>query len=199
MKATTEAADLSKNDRNNGQGMQFFPKISNVDVRVQHEIEQFYYRESWLLDNRKFKDWFALLDDDIRYFMPLRTNRLQRERALEFSGDNEFAHFDDDIKTMKGRVRKLLSDVGWSENPASRTRHIVSNVIVNTLDSDDVYEVSSAFLLYRNRLESQVDVFAGERRDVLRRRAGGIGFGIGKRIILIDQSTINSNNLSILF
>lgn len=199
MNANTEAADLSKVDRNSGQSMQFSPQISKVDVQTQHEIEQFYYRESWLLDNRKFKDWFALLDDDIRYFMPLRTSRIQREGALEFSGDKEFAHFDDDIKTMKGRVRKLLSDVGWSENPASRTRHIVSNVIVNTLDSGDVYEVSSAFLLYRNRSENQVDVFAGERRDVLRRRADGIGFGIGKRIILIDQSTINSNNLSILF
>ena len=87
MKVTTEAADLSKNDRNSGQGMQLRPQISNVDVQVQHEIEQFYYREAWLLDNRKFKEWFALLDDDIRYFMPLRTSRIQREGALEFSGE----------------------------------------------------------------------------------------------------------------
>jgi biphenyl 2,3-dioxygenase beta subunit len=59
--------------------------------------------------------------------------------------------------------------------------------------------VSSAFILYRNRLERQVDIFAGERRDVLRRADNGLGFKIAKRTILLDQSTLLSNNLSMFF
>jgi 3-phenylpropionate/cinnamic acid dioxygenase small subunit len=99
---------------------------------------------------------------------------------------------------MKGRLRKILSDVSWSENPGSRTRHIVSNVMI-VPDDTNQFRVSSAFIVYRNRLERQVDIFAGERRDVLRRKDNEAGFEIAKRIIVIDESTILSNNLSIFF
>ncbi|TAJ18910.1 MAG: benzene 1,2-dioxygenase, partial [Rugosibacter sp.] len=65
--------------------------------------------------------------------------------------------------------------------------------------SNASYRVSSAFLLYRNRLERQVDIFAGERHDVLRRVEGDQQFQIVSRKILLDQSTLLSNNLSMFF
>ncbi len=176
----------------------FKVKPAPVAPELQHEIEQFYYWEAKLLDERRFNEWFALLAQDIHYFMPLRTNRVLREADLEFSNPHEFAHFDDNYQTMKGRLRKILSDVSWSENPGSRTRHIVSNVMI-VPDDTNQFRVSSAFIVYRNRLERQVDIFAGERRDVLRRKDNEAGFEIAKRIIVIDESTILSNNLSIFF
>lgn len=176
-----------------------------ADVALQHEVEQFYYREALLLDNIKYEDWFGLLDEDLHYFMPLRRNRMQRHGKtrstdlLEYTNEHEFAHFDEDKTTMNGRLRKLLSDYSWSENPASRTRHTVSNVIITTGAEDNTLNVCSSFIVYRNRLETQVDIFAGERHDVLRRSDNTLGFKIAKRTILIDQSTILSNNLSIFF
>jgi biphenyl 2,3-dioxygenase beta subunit len=170
-----------------------------VDLELQNQIEQFYYREAQLLDHRAYDAWFALLDKDIRYFMPVRTNRMLRESALEYSGDGDFAHFDETHETMYGRIRKVNSDVGWAENPPSRTRHLVSNVIVKQTAEPDTFEVNSAFILYRNRLERQVDIFAGERRDVLRRADNDLGFSISKRTILLDASTLLSNNLSMFF
>ncbi len=170
-----------------------------VGLELQNEIEQFYYREAQLLDHRAYEAWFALLEKDIRYFMPLRTNRMIREDKLEYSGDHDFAHFDETYETMYGRTRKVTSDLGWAENPPSRTRHLVSNVIVKEAAEPDTFEVSSAFILYRNRLERQVDIFAGERRDVLRRADNDLGFKIAKRTILLDQSTLLSNNLSMFF
>lgn len=175
------------------------------DIALQHEVEQFYYREALLLDNIQYEDWFALLDDDVHYFMPLRRNRMQRYGKIrstdvpEYTNEHEFAHFDDDKTTMTGRLRKLLSDYSWSENPASRTRHTVSNVIITPGEEDGTLNVCSSFIVYRNRLETQVDIFAGERHDVLRRSDNTLGFKIAKRTILIDQSTILSNNLSIFF
>ena len=168
-------------------------------LELQNEIEQFYYREAQLLDHRAYEAWFALLEKDIRYFMPLRTNRMLREGDLEYSGDHDFAHFDETYETMYGRIRKVTSDLGWAENPPSRTRHLVSNVIVKAAAEPDTFEVDSAFILYRNRLERQVDIFAGERRDVLRRADNDLGFKIAKRTILLDQSTLLSNNLSMFF
>jgi biphenyl 2,3-dioxygenase beta subunit len=71
--------------------------------------------------------------------------------------------------------------------------------MVRNTEELNTFEVSSAFILYRNRLERQVDNFAGERRDVLRRADNGLGFKIAKRTILLDQSTLLSNNLSMFF
>ena len=106
-------------------------QISTAALLLQHEVEQFYYKESLLLDRHEFNDWFDLLDKDIRYFMPLRTNRTRRDQKLEYSKDGEYAHFDDDLVMMRGRQRKLMSDVGWSESPASRTRHIFTEIVWN--------------------------------------------------------------------
>ncbi len=178
---------------------------SAADLALQQEVQQFYYREALLLDNIKYEDWFALLDDDIEYYMPIRRNRMHRygkvrsREIAEYTNKDEFAHFDDDKTSMNGRLRKLLSDYSWSENPASRTRHTVSNVIITESEESDTLNVCSAFIVYRNRLETQVDIFVGERHDVLRRSDNALGFKIAKRTILLDQSTIMSNNISIFF
>ncbi|MES2496875.1 aromatic-ring-hydroxylating dioxygenase subunit beta [Sphingobium sp. CAP-1] len=173
---------------------------ARVGVELQHEIEQFYYREAALLDRREFKTWLSLLAQDLRYFMPLRMSRMNRFDKKEFSDDDEFASFDDDIVAMRGRVRKISTDVSWSENPASKTRHVVSNVIVDPQDDEPgTYKVDSAFITYRNRAERQVDIWTGERRDVIRRADNSYGFQIARRTILVDQSTLLANNLSIFF
>ena len=42
------------------------------------DLMQFYIREAWLLDERKFKEWLDLFADDVLYFMPRRKNVLRR-------------------------------------------------------------------------------------------------------------------------
>lgn len=173
------------------------PKL--VDPVLQHEVEQFYYWEAKLLNDRRFADWFELLAEDIRYLMPIRSTRIMREASLEWGAVGDYAHFDDNHEMMSGRIRKITSDVSWSENPASRTRHAITNVMILDGDRTSELEVSSVFVVYRSRLERQVDIFAGERRDHLRRTGTEAGFEIAKRTILLDQSTVLSNNLSFFF
>ena len=45
------------------------------------ELMQFYIREAWLLDERKFKEWLDLFTDDVLYFMPRRKNVPRRRRT----------------------------------------------------------------------------------------------------------------------
>lgn len=177
----------------------FSTKPALVEPALQHEIEQFYYWEAKLLNDRRFADWFAVLAEDIHYFMPIRSTRIMREVHREWSGSTDYAHFDDNADMLRGRLRKITSDVSWSENPASRTRHAISNVMILDGERTGEYEVSNVFIVYRNRLERQVDIFAGERRDLLRRTDSEAGFEIVKRTILLDQSTVLSNNLSFFF
>ena len=172
---------------------------AKVGPDLQHEIEQFYYREAALLDRRFFEEWLKLLADDLRYYMPLRYSRMRRFEKDEFEAEKGFANFDDDFNSMRGRVRKALSEFSWAENPASKMRHSVSNVIITPRDEPGTYEVDSAFITYRNRSERQVDWWVGERRDVIRRHSNQYGLQIASRTILLDQSTILANNLSVFF
>lgn len=168
-----------------------------ADVGLQHELEQFLYFEARLLDERRFDEWLKLLADDIKYWMPTRYNRLLREQDREMATQFEIANFDEDKHSMAQRVFRLATGMAWAEDPPSRTRHLVNNVWVQLIDGDE-YEVQSAFLTYRNRGDTEVDVWVGRRDDVIRRVGPGV-FQIARRTITLDQSTILSKNLSVFF
>jgi 3-phenylpropionate/cinnamic acid dioxygenase small subunit len=168
-----------------------------VSPELQHEIEQFLYLEAALLDEGKFHEWLAILADDVHYWMPTRYNRSRRERALEFSKANEIAFFDEDKPSLQRRVKRLDTGMAWAEDPPSRTRHLVTNVQVRPRPGGVEYDVSSNFLLYRTRLETDLNVFAGRREDLLRKSPGG--WRIAKRTILLDQNVILAKNLSVFF
>jgi 3-phenylpropionate/cinnamic acid dioxygenase small subunit len=152
-----------------------------LELQLQYEIEQFLYTEARLLDERRFEQWYALLADDLHYYMPTRYNRLRREAAHELSNPHELAHFDDDKSSIEVRLWRLQSGAAWSEEPPSRTRHLISNVqispvpvtVENSVHVEGAfeyeYEVDSCFLVYRSRVESDQEIFAGSRRDRLRR------------------------------
>jgi len=173
-------------------------RASAVSRDLQQEIEQFLFYEAALLNERRFDEWLDVLTEDIRYFMPLRATKGSRDSQSELSGDGDIAYFDDSKTSLLLRIRRLKTSSAWAEEPPSRTRRFLTNIRITPLESEE-FEVSSAFLLYRNRAERQTDIFAGERIDGLRRRAGSPGFEIFARTILIDQATLMANNISFFF
>lgn len=172
--------------------------VLQVDASLRTEVEQFLFFEAELLDERRFAEWLSLCADDISYWMPLRRNRLSREVAKETSGRDDLSHYDDNKKSLSWRVGQILTGLHWAEDPPSRTRHLVTNVRVVPADAPREYTVRSNFICYRNRLDRDVDIFAGERTDTLR-RLGPRQWQIARRTILLDQSVILSKNLSIFF
>lgn len=170
-----------------------------VTFELQHEVEQFLYAEADLLDDRLFDEWLALLADDIHYWMPVRANRLARELDREFSAAGEAAFFDENKAHLEQRVQRLHTGMAWAEDPPSRTRHFVTNVRISPRATDGELDVTSNFILYRTRLEREMDLFAGKRIDVLRRVDSAFGWQIAKRTILLDQSTLLAKNLSSFF
>jgi 3-phenylpropionate/cinnamic acid dioxygenase small subunit len=170
-----------------------------VEPALQQAIEQFLYYEAQLLDDRRLDEWYALLADDIHYFMPTRYNRLKREADREFSGPHEAALFDEDKLSLGQRIRRLRTGMAWAEDPPSRTRHLVSNVMIRPTSNPGEYEVDCYYLLYRSRLEREVEVFVGMRHDLLRRTATPAGWQIARRTIILDQATLLARNLSFFF
>lgn len=165
---------------------------ARTPLELQHEIEQFYYEEAALLDERRYGDWLALFTDEISYRMPTRSLRYRAEAAREFSGPHEIAHFDDDKQHLSMRVNRLMSGLAWSEEPASRTRHLISNVRVRSAEGvTDALDVHSAFLVYHGKGEHESHVYAGSRRDLL--RSTSIGWRIARRTIFLDATVLPSN------
>ena len=74
---------------------------------LQYEVEQFLYREAALLDDRRFAEWFALIADDIHYWMPIRRTVTVENLHLEYARADGMAYFDDDKADLRMRVEKL--------------------------------------------------------------------------------------------
>jgi 3-phenylpropionate/cinnamic acid dioxygenase small subunit len=171
---------------------------TRVTPELQQEIEQFLYHESRVLDERRYQEWYELLADDLHYFMPTRYNRLKREADKEFSAPDEAAFFDENKRSIAMRIRRLNTGMAWAEDPPSRTRHMVSNVVIRPVANDE-FEVDCYYLLYRSRLEREVEIFVGMRHDVLRRAQIPGSFKIARRTIILDQSILLARNLSFFF
>lgn len=175
------------------------------DPGIEREVERFLYREARLLDERRYREWLKLFTKDLRYWMPVRSNRLSEGPhetwaiEKELTGEHEVAYFDDDLELLRRRIKRFESGMAWAENPPSRTRHLVTNVDVQVEVGSNVeeYLVRSYCLVYQSRLDTNVSIYTGERFDLLRRIEGSLK--ISRRKIILDCSTLAVGNLSILF
>ena len=175
------------------------------------EVEQFLYKEARLLDSRRFSEWLELFSDDLRYWMPTRSNRYPvNSKAIsildasryeeEVSDEDELALMEETKDTLERRVARLDTGMAWAEDPPSRTRHIITNIEVeaaNPADPVDQLRVYSNFVMYRNRSETDQDFYVGSREDVLRREGGQLR--ISSRKIVLDQNVLLAKNLSNFF
>ena len=164
---------------------------------LRREIEECLYFEAELLDERKLREWLDLLSDDVRYWMPIRHNTLERPAAVseELSKAGDGYYFNDDKQSLKIRVERVYAKNAWAEMPPSRTRHLITNVRVKIDDGHEI-EVHSNFLVYRTRMETDKDLFVGARQDILRRVDGS--FKIARRTIILDQAMLDAKNISVL-
>jgi 3-phenylpropionate/cinnamic acid dioxygenase small subunit len=160
------------------------------------EVQRFLFDEAALLDARRFEDWLSLFTDDARYFMPIRRTRIREELDKEFTQPGEMAFFDDTKGTLTRRIKKLATGRSWSEDPPSRTRHLITNVRV-VEDRGEELDVESNFHLYRTRLKSEETSWIGSRKDTLRTVDGQLR--IARRTILLEQTVLLSSNLSNFF
>jgi 3-phenylpropionate/cinnamic acid dioxygenase small subunit len=180
-----------------------------VNEDVLREVEQFLYREARLLDERRFAEWLGLLTDDIHYSMVARSNRYpRRSKAIaildpdrhvedDIARGDELALFDENKQTLTSRVERLDTGMAWAEDPPSRTRHLITNVEVEPGSGPLEVAAFSNFIVYRTRAETEQDLYAGARRDRLRRYGGE--WKLAERRVVLDQNVLLAKNVSIFF
>src|SRR6267154_1039090 len=127
--------------------------------RLKADVEDFYFHEADLLDDRRFREWLDILADDVTYFMPIRRNvKFGQHAARENTKMGEgISWFDEDKWTLTKRVEQILTGVHYAEEPLSRITHMVSNVRLLEVapSAEDAAEVvvGCRFLVYQNRDE----------------------------------------------
>ncbi len=171
------------------------PARVRVGTEAYNQICEFLYEEALILDEIRLGEWVQRLAEDLVYTCPVRQTRglkHQKESIVR-----TVMHFDETYASIRGRVGRLTeTQSAWAEDPPSRTRRFVSNVLVYATDRPDEYEVSSYMLVSRSRFdENNLMFLSGVRNDRLRR--DGDSFKLARREIIIDQTVLGFPNLAI--
>jgi 3-phenylpropionate/cinnamic acid dioxygenase small subunit len=167
------------------------------EILLQAEVDRFFSIEAELLDERRFGEWLDLLHEDVRYWMPIARNVRFDDADREYTRSQSEANwFDEGKDVLRKRVQQILGGDHWAEEPHSRTTHIVANVRVDGREGPDI-ATKCRFVVYSNRLEHDVEFFAGKRVDVLRRERGKLK--VLRRSIYLDQTVLLSRNLTTFF
>ena len=132
-------------------------------MELQHEVEQFLYRQSELLDTKQWQAWIALFADDGVYWMPAD--------PAHTHWDGVPSIFAEDKNLMNVRMKRVLHPDAWSQRPLWGTNHVVSNVILESYDSSEIVVRSRFHMLELRR--DDVRHFAGAYRHHLKKTADG--------------------------
>jgi 3-phenylpropionate/cinnamic acid dioxygenase small subunit len=168
---------------------------NQVTPELYLEITNLLHQEAFYLDNGMYKEWLDLLAEDLTYQMPLRETA-EGVGANTIAADIDFYH---ETKTaLSTRVNRLYTKSAWVENPATRQRHFISNIVVEGTSDLKEYKVRSYFHFMRSRgSHHEIEQLFGERNDIVRKI--GDQWKISKRLIKPDQAVITAMNMSMFF
>jgi len=102
-------------------------------------VTAFLFRESRLLDERRFEEWRDLFTEDGVYWVPARA---EQDDPL-----HEVSIFYDDRAMMAARIRRLRHPRMHAEMPPSRAIRSVTNIEVAAPDAEGVVEVRSVLAM----------------------------------------------------
>jgi len=151
-------------------------------VVTRAEVEDFLYAEAALLDDWKLNDWEALLADDACYYVPPNDHLESDHRSTLFL-------VADDRERIRQRVIRINDPNCHAEYPKSRTRRMISNVRILSVEDDRVTATAN-FVCYRFRRYERIREYVGVYRYVLRR--AGDSFRIKERRVLIDAHELGT-------
>lgn len=179
-----------------------------MDRELQFQVEQFYYREARLLDERRYQDWLALVCEDATYSMP---GRYVPQRDPNLRGSQDFLAVEAEMQgdevdslplreenyfVLALRVDRAFKQNSWGDNPPARTRRHITNVELLERDAGEL-RVCSNFLLHYSRHGRDNFLYSGQRRDTLREVEGD--FRIARREVILDWNVITAPTAALFF
>jgi p-cumate 2,3-dioxygenase subunit beta len=144
------------------------------------EVEDLLFHEAELLDSWRLQEWLGLLAEDATYQVPSNDAPDGDPRATLFT-------IADDIRRIRGRVKRLMSPEAHAEHPRSRTRRVIGNVRILSADGDAL-DVAANFIIHRFRRDERVGAYVG--RYVYRLIVTDAGLRIASRKAILDSEEL---------
>jgi benzoate/toluate 1,2-dioxygenase subunit beta len=161
---------------------------AEVDVASGQDVAavaEFLYREADLLDSRRLEEWLELYTEDAIYWIP---------QGDEPDHVHHVSIAYDDRRRLHERVLRLASGFAFSQDPPSRTCHVVGNVrIVGESDGDLLVESNLVLAEMRRGTQS---VYAG--KVSYRLVPTGDSFMVRGKTIRLINSDVPLSNLTFL-
>lgn len=156
---------------------------------TRNDVEEYLYREAAMLDRWQLKEWLALFTDDAIYHVPAVGT------SPDVQPDNTLFYIADDRQRLHERVTRLTKKSAHAEWPRSRTRHMVTNVLIEQR-IDTELEVSAAFAVHRFK-NGAADIYVGSYRYRLALAEGQ--FKIREKRCMLDMDALRPHGrISIL-
>ena len=150
------------------------------------QVEQFIYHEADLMDEHRYDEWLALWTDDALYWVPSGGDDIDPKREISLI-------YDDRVR-LQVRITRLKSGFAHAQEPKSRMRRVVSNIVTKEAENGDIV-VFSNFLLIELRRGKQ-DTFAG--RTIHRLRPDNGSFRLASKKVLLVNNDEYIDNLTFL-
>ena len=154
-----------------------------MSLEAQRAVEQFLFHEARLLDERRFDQWLALWDEDGRYWVPRfhgQTNPFE-----------QISLFWEDAMLRHVRVRRVENERNWSQQPPTRSAHLIGNIAIEGLDAAGCLIVHSSFQLTEWRLQQRQ--LAGSMQHKLVATEDGGWRILLKRVNLVNCDAVFEN------
>ena len=119
--------------------------MSAADVQA---VQDFVLGEARLLNQARYQEWLALFATDGRYWVPLGGD-------TQSESDTHNALADEDRLLLTLRVERLLAGRAHSQQPASRSAHVLQLPQVDVCN-DHHAEVYTPFTYVESRGEQQI-------------------------------------------
>jgi 3-phenylpropionate/cinnamic acid dioxygenase small subunit len=95
---------------------------------TRQDLIDFVVREARLLDAKRYDEWNALFTDDAIYWVPLVPDQAD--------GINHTSHLYEDKLLRDLRIERLKSPRAFSQQPPSRSHHLLQTPTVEEFDAD---------------------------------------------------------------
>jgi 3-phenylpropionate/cinnamic acid dioxygenase small subunit len=150
------------------------------------QVEQFLYYEAQLMDEHRYDEWLALWTDDALYWVPAGRDDIDPKREISLI-------YDDRVR-LQTRIARLKSGFAHAQEPKSRMRRVVSNILIEETEDGEILAYSN-FMLAELRRGKQ-DVFAGRTVHRLRPHHGSFKL-VAKKVLLVNNNE-SIDNLTFL-
>lgn len=168
----------------------------DTDMETAYRIERFLAAEARTLDEERYDDWLAMLDENITYKMPIPMNTYRRNRPGSSSIGETFI-YDESFEKLKQRAAREDTGMVWLNDPATRHIRTITNIESFCTDDEKVYDVRSKFTLLRSRRDKDHVSHTGTRQDIVRDTDDGLK--IVSRMIFLPERVILDKNLNMFF